>query len=98
MKSWSRFCAVAGSSAAVIVSAVMMAGPAHADEAAYLDQTAPRFTSLTSDQLVAEGYRICSATQSGMAASDANNMVQRDLGVSVPVSIDIVAAAVVQLC
>jgi hypothetical protein len=82
----------------VVAAAVLSAVPAHADQTTYLDLVAPRFTSVSPEQLVAEAHRICSATQNGMTASDANVMVQRDLGVSVPVSIDIVAAAVVQMC
>lgn len=98
MSSRRKFSAAISGIVAVVSAAVVSAVPAHADETTYLDQVAPRFTSVTPDQLLAEGYRICSATQNGMAASDANTMVQHDLGVSVPVSIDIVTAAVVQLC
>lgn len=98
MSSRQTLFAAASGFAAVVSAAVVSAVPAHADEATYLDLVVPRFTSVTPDQLLAEGYRICSATQNGMAASDANTMVQHHLGVSVPVSIDIVTAAVVQLC
>lgn len=96
----SRRIGVAGvvGSAVVMGFAVLSAAPAHADEASYLELLQPRLTFLSADQLRTEGYRVCAATSSGMPASDANDMVQADLGVSVPVSIDIVTAAVVNLC
>jgi hypothetical protein len=48
-------------------------------------------------QLLSEGAKVCSAIDSGMNATNAVQMVQKDLGVSIPASGDIVSAAVVHL-
>lgn len=84
---------------AVVATATALgyAAPATADQDEYLRVTQARFAFLSTDQLVEEGNRICGHTRSGMPASDAVLIVQRDLGVSVPAAYDIVNAAVVHL-
>ena len=53
-------------------SAVMAAAPAQADEATYLHRLQPTYTSLSTRQLLAEGYRVCKAERGGMnSAADA---------------------------
>lgn len=90
----SVFAVAVGCAAAL---ALLGAAPAHADQATYLSTVQPRFVFLTTDQLLSEGYKVCAAHSNGMMASDAYTMVQDDLGVTVPVSIEIVSAAVVHL-
>lgn len=90
--------AVIASTALPLSSAVWSAAPAQAEESTYLELVQPKFAYLSVEQLRTEGYRVCSATRSGMNSMDAMGMVQKDLGVTVPTSIDIVVAAVVHLC
>jgi hypothetical protein len=77
--------------------AVMAAAPAQADEATYLHRLQPTYTSLSPQQLLAEGYRVCKAERGGMNSPDAVKMVFNDLDVSVAAAADIVPAAVVEL-
>lgn len=90
--------AIVASAALALGSSVVSAAPAQAEESTYLELVTPRFAYLTTEQLRAEGYRVCAATRGGMNSMDAMGMVQKDLGVTVPTSIDIVVAAVVHLC
>jgi hypothetical protein len=83
--------------AAAAAAAVGQAAPATADEDGYLRVTQARFAFLSAAQLTAEGSKICGLTRSGVPASDAVLVVQRDLGVSVPAAYDIVNAAVVHI-
>jgi Protein of unknown function (DUF732) len=83
--------------ASVSAFAVMAAAPAQADEATYLQRLLPRYAYLNPQQLLAEGYRVCDAERSGIASSDAVNMVYKDLTVSMATATDIVSAAVVDL-
>jgi hypothetical protein len=78
-------------------SAVMAAAPAQADEATYLHRLQPTYTSLSTRQLLAEGYRVCKADRGGMNSADAVKMVFNDLDVSVAAATDIVPAAVEEL-
>ncbi|MGK2880458.1 MAG: DUF732 domain-containing protein [Mycobacterium sp.] len=89
--------AVVANCAAAFLSAAVSPALAHADEASYLAQVQPRYVFLSVDQLRTEGYRVCAATAGGQSSLDAGEMVQRDLVVSVPVSMEIVAAARVHL-
>jgi hypothetical protein len=82
---------------AVVAAALAFAVPAAADEGDYLRMLQVRWTFLSTQQLLSEGSKVCKATRSGMTSADAVNMVQRDLAVSVPVAVDIVGAAVVDL-
>jgi hypothetical protein len=83
--------------AAAVAFAVMTASPAQADESAYLAALQPKFTFLSPQQLLDEGYKVCRATRGGMIGPDAVNMVYKDLAVSMAVAGDIVATAVVDL-
>jgi hypothetical protein len=73
------------------------ASPAAADSGDYLHAVQPVYTSLSAEQLLSEGLRVCSAVRSGMKAPDAVVMVQKDLAVSVAAAGDIAAAAAVHL-
>jgi hypothetical protein len=83
--------------AAAVAFAVMAASPAQASESDYLAAVQPKFTFLSTQQLLDEGYKVCRATRGGMIAPDAVRMVYKDLAVSMAVADDIVAAAVVDL-
>ena len=82
---------------APIVASLAFAAPAGADSAEYLHQVQPFYTNFTAEQSLSEGFRVCSAIGSGMNAPDAVEMVQKDIGASVPAAGDIVSAAVVYL-
>jgi|SRR4051794_2380873 hypothetical protein len=77
--------------------AVMVAAPAQADEASYLQRLAPKYTSLSPQQLLAEGYRACQVENSGNFSANAVKLVYNDLGGSMTVANDIVGAAVDEL-
>ncbi|OBI74239.1 DUF732 domain-containing protein [Mycobacterium sp. E740] len=83
--------------AAVLSPFAMTAAPAHADEATYLQQLMPRYTQLSPEKLLAEGYRVCRAEHNGTISPTAVDMVYREMGVSLTAAYDIVRAAVVQL-
>src|SRR3954451_25281706 len=83
--------------ASVAACAVMAAGPAHADEAAYLQQLLPNYPYLNPQQVVGEGYRVCQAERGGSGSANAVDMVYRDLAVSMTVANDVVRAAAVDL-
>lgn len=82
---------------AAMVASLAFAAPAAADTGSYLHAVQPTYTNVTAQQLLSEGIRVCSAVRSGMNSSQAVQMVQDDLGVSVPAAGDIVSAAVVHL-
>lgn len=73
------------------------AAPASADAGSYLHALQDTYTSLSTQQLLSEGTKICNAIRGGMNSTNAVMMVQRDLGVSVPAAGDMVSAAVVHL-
>jgi hypothetical protein len=83
---------------AVCATAVLLAAPAHADTAEYLQPLHGRFAFLTDQQLVAEGNRVCDATNRGMRSADAVVMVRSDLTFSVSDAMDVVSAAIGRLC
>jgi Protein of unknown function (DUF732) len=74
------------------------AAPAAADEGAYLYALQYRYTSVSPQQLLSEGNRVCNAISNGMNSTAAVVMVQNHLGVSVSAAGDIVSAAVVHIC
>ncbi|MBV9638252.1 MAG: DUF732 domain-containing protein [Mycobacteriaceae bacterium] len=81
-----------------VAGSVLTAAPAHAGSAEYLRLLDDKYSYLTTQQLLAEGYKICAALNRGTISPQAVDMVQRDLGgVSVQVALDIVAAAAVGL-
>ena len=92
-----RFRVLTCAVAAAVAFGGMTASPAQANESDYLAALQPRFTFLSPQQLLAEGYKVCRATRSGMIAPDAVSMVYKDLAVSVAVADDIVSTAVVDL-
>ena len=77
--------------------AVMAAAPAQASEATYLQRVQTRYTFLSAQPLLAEGYRVCKAERQGMNSAEAAKMVYRDLDVSMAAANDIVPAAVEEL-
>jgi hypothetical protein len=82
---------VAGS---VVAGSVVAGAPAHADAAEYLRLLDDKYTYLTTQQLLTEGFKVCAAINRGMGASEAVTMVQKDLPiVAVAPATDIVAAA-----
>ncbi len=70
---------------------------ASADTASYLHAVQPTYTSVSAEQLLAAGNKACNAIRGGMNSTNAVLLVQKDLGVSIPASGDIVSAAVVHL-
>lgn len=82
----------------VVGSVVAAAPPAHADAGKYLRLLDDKYSYLSQQQLLAEGYKVCAAFNQGTTSSSVVNMVQKDLGgVSVAVAIDVVGAAAVGL-
>ncbi len=75
----------------------MVAAPAQADEATYLEHLAPKYTFLSSQQSLDEGHRVCDAERSGIASPENVKRVYEDLAVSMTAALDIVMAAVVDL-
>jgi hypothetical protein len=87
-----------GSLIGSLVGTVVLARPAHADAAEYLRLLDDKYSYLTTQQLLTEGYKVCAALNNGVVAADAVQMVQKDLGgVTLAVSDDIVGAAAVGL-
>jgi hypothetical protein len=87
-----------GALAAGAAISVAVASPAAADPASFLKEVQPFYQNFSVEQLLSEGLRVCSAMQGGMTSPNAVQMVQKDIGASVPAAGDIVAAAVVNLC
>ena len=81
-----------------LVGSLALATPAHADAAEYLRLLDDKYSYLSTQQLLTEGYKVCAAINNGMIAADAVQMVQKDLGgLTLAVSDDIVGAAAVGL-
>jgi hypothetical protein len=74
------------------------ASPAAADAGSFLHEVQPFYQNFSAEQLLSEGFRVCSAQRSGMNSPNAVQMVQNDIGASVPAAGDIVSAAVIHLC
>ena len=83
--------------ASVSAFAVMVAAPAQANEATYLQRLAPKYTFLSPQQLLAAGHRVCQVENSGNFSANAVRMVYNELGVSMTVANDIVGVAVSDL-
>ena len=82
----------------VVMGSVVAAAPAQAGQAEYLRRLVDKYPYLTTQQLLAEGYKVCAALNRGSISEQAVDMVQQDLGgVSVSAALDIVAAAAVGL-
>ena len=73
------------------------AAPATADSGEYLHALQPFYPTLSADTLLSEGANVCSAIQRGSNSPTAVQMVQDQIGVSVPAADDIVSAAVAHL-
>jgi hypothetical protein len=84
--------------AALAAVSLLAAPSAHADTASYLQPLHDRFTFLTDDQLMAEGNKVCQAADEGMRSADTVMMVRNDLAFSVSDAIDVVTAAIGDLC
>jgi hypothetical protein len=85
---------------ATIGVAVWAAVPASADEAGYIDylqNDTYLVSKYSSQQLLAEGYKVCDAISRGAKDLQAVNMVKRDLSVSDGAAIDVYSAATVML-
>ncbi|MDT5093332.1 MAG: hypothetical protein QOH60_2695 [Mycobacterium sp.] len=84
----------------VTASAVALttAAPAQASAESYLKPLMARFVFLSPQQLLTAGYKVCQAEKNGTNSADASNMLQKDLGLSVAASVEIVSAAVINLC
>ena len=91
MKAWITTAALA------ISVAVGAAAPAAADENGYLRQLQDKYAFLSTQQLLAEGHKVCQTIDRGTLSTDATKMVQKDLTVPVAVADDIVSTAAVQL-
>jgi hypothetical protein len=83
--------------AALAAIVVWGAAPAAAGESEYLRRLQDRYTFLSTQQLLAEGHKVCNALDRGALSSSSVDMVSKDLGVSLAVAGDIVAAAAVEL-
>jgi hypothetical protein len=81
--------------------AVWVATPAHANERdfmGYLQYFDAYLTNdFTSEQLLAEGHKVCGAVYGGATDDDAVQMVKADLGVNDDAALDVYHAAVVEL-
>jgi hypothetical protein len=75
-----------------------IASPATADPGSFLQQVQPFYQNFSAEQLLSEGFRVCKAQSSGLTSPKSVQMVQNDIGASVPAAGDIVAAAVIYLC
>jgi uncharacterized protein DUF732 len=82
---------------ALAAIAVWGAVPAAAGESEYLRRLQDRFTFLSTQQLLGEGHKVCSALDHGALSSSTVDMVSKDLAVSLSVAGDIVSAAAVEL-
>jgi hypothetical protein len=81
------------SSVLLAVASAVAAAPAHADAAEYLQLLDDKYAYLSEQQLLDEGHKVCATLHRGAASPPAVSMVQKDLGVSTPVALDVVAAA-----
>lgn len=76
---------------------LVFAPSAAADTGGYLHALQDTYTSLSTQQLLSEGARVCGSLRNGVNSTQTVIMVQQDLGVSIPASGDIVSAAVLHL-
>ncbi|MCV7422723.1 DUF732 domain-containing protein [Mycobacterium yunnanensis] len=78
--------------------AIGVAAPAAADESGYLTELAPRLTSLSPQQLSAEGHKVCRYVGAGRPTADAIPMVMNDLKTTVAGAMYIISASMRELC
>jgi hypothetical protein len=77
--------------------AVATAPSASADERGHLQRLESKLAYLSSQQLLTEGYKVCQLTHGGHPSTDAIPMVTKDLAISVPAAVDVIAAGVGEL-
>ncbi|WP_082961670.1 DUF732 domain-containing protein [Mycobacterium sp. 852002-51152_SCH6134967] len=82
----------------VATLAVVFAAPAGATEDEFLRELQSRYSFLTSEELLTQGYRACAASSVGVLAPDTVNMISADLGISTGAAMDIVSRALLRLC
>ncbi len=82
--------------AALAAIAVGSAAPTTASTDDYL-KLRESYPSLSAQQLLAEGARVCSLAKQTVPSPTAVNMVMQDLGVSVDEALSIVSAAILDL-
>jgi hypothetical protein len=75
-------------------AATGLVAPASADTASYLETLAPRYTSMSASQLTSAGNSVCSATGSGMPASDIVPMLVKNYGMSVSAAYEVTVTAI----
>jgi hypothetical protein len=84
---------------AAFVGAVLVSAPtAAATPEEYLQELADRYTSLTPQQLLEAGNKVCAAESSGSLSPDLTAMVERDYNVSISTALEIVSAAEWNIC
>jgi hypothetical protein len=79
--------------AALAAIAVGVAAPATAEEDEYL-KLRDTYPTLSAEQLLAEGRRVCAVAQQGASSPVAVIMVTNDLGVSTGAALDIVTSSI----
>ena len=77
-----------------LATATGLAAPATADSGGYLDALQPRYTSMSASQLTSAGSSVCSATGSGLPASDIVPMLVKEYGVSASAAYEITVTAI----
>jgi guanyl-specific ribonuclease Sa len=81
---------------ALAAIAVWSAAPATADEDEYL-KLRDSYPTLSAEQLLAEGQRVCVVAKQGVPSPVSVGMVTNDLGVSTTAALTIVSAAIMNL-
>lgn len=76
------------------VAATGLAAPAAADSGSFLEALQPRYTSMSASQLTSAGNSVCSATSSGLPASDIVPMLVKNYGISASAAYEITIAAI----
>lgn len=87
-----------GVASALVGAAVLLAPSAAADQDEYLDRLQHKYKFLTTQQLLAEGNRVCAAEQAGLLSPAKTTMVMNDLTVGTNTALEIVSAAEWDLC
>ncbi|MEU0497690.1 DUF732 domain-containing protein [Mycobacterium sp. NPDC006124] len=80
------------------LTAIGVSAPAAADEAGYLNELAPRLTSLSTQQLRTEGYKVCRYVGAGRPTADAIPVVMNDLKTTVAGAMYVISASMRELC
>jgi hypothetical protein len=86
----------AATTVALAAIAVGSASSATADEGEYL-KLRDSYPTLSAEQLLAEGYRVCAVARQGVPSPQTVNMVTNDIGVSTTAALTIVSAAILNL-